>query len=261
MFEEGLKVLFNKKITSDTYCLGLEAPEIARTAKSGQFVMMRTGSGYDPLLRRPFSIAGITGDTVHILYRVVGKGTAIMAGILEGHVLDVLGPLGKGFVADEREGKCLLVGGGIGVAPLYFLCSTLEGKDVEFLMGFRTSQESFVYEPLAGKGFRVSVATDDGSEGYPGPVTGLLERFLEGTKGGSVSVFACGPKAMLRRIAALCRSSKIPCQVSLETTMGCGLGACLGCAVEASSRERKRYLYACKDGPVFSADSIDWTAF
>ncbi|MBW2137987.1 MAG: dihydroorotate dehydrogenase electron transfer subunit [Deltaproteobacteria bacterium] len=231
MFEERLKVLFNKKIASDTYCLGLEAPKIAGTAKPGQFVMVRIRPGYDPLLRRPFSVAGVTGDTVHILYRVVGKGTAIMVDIHEGHVLDVLGPLGKGFVTDKQGGKCLLVGGGIGVAPLYFLASTLEGKDVEFLMGFRTSQDFFVYEPLAGKGFRVSVATDDGSKGYTGPVTGLLETSLERTEAAPVSVFACGPKAMLRRIAALCKSSKIPCQVSLETTMGCGLGACLGCAV------------------------------
>jgi len=139
--------------------------------------------------------------------------------------------------------------------------STLEGKDVEFLMGFRTSQDFFVYEPLAGKGFRVSVATDDGSKGYTGPVTGLLETSLERTEAAPVSVFACGPKAMLRRIAALCKSSKIPCQVSLETTMGCGLGACLGCAVQASFRERERYLYACKDGPVFFAESIDWSVF
>jgi len=263
MFEERLEILFNKNIAAETYCLGLKGPKIAKAAKAGQFLMIRVSSGNAPLLRRPFSIAGIMGDTIHLIYRVVGKGTALLADTSEGRKLSVLGPLGKGFFTDMPRDRYLLVAGGIGVAPLYFLGKILEGEgaDVEFMMGFRSSAEAFVYQPLVGRGLKISVATDDGSRGCAGPVTGLLEQYLDDMMDKSVAVFACGPKPMLRQVARMCMERRIACQASLETHMGCGFGACLGCAVKTPAGEQTQYLYACKDGPVFPVELIDWNDY
>ncbi|MBW1998329.1 MAG: dihydroorotate dehydrogenase electron transfer subunit [Deltaproteobacteria bacterium] len=261
IFEERLEILFNRKVAAETYCLGLKGPEIARAARAGQFLMIKVAPGNAPLLRRPFSIAGIVDDTVHLIYRVVGKGTALLAETGEGRKLSVLGPLGKGFFTDMPGHRYLLVAGGIGVAPLYFLSRALEGADVEFMMGFRSSAETFVYEPLLGSGLKITLATDDGSRGYAGPVTGLLEQYFDAVVDKPVAVFTCGPKPMLRQVARMCMDRRIACQASLETYMGCGLGACLGCAVKTPAGEQDQYLYACKDGPVFSVELIDWNDY
>ncbi|MFC1533898.1 dihydroorotate dehydrogenase electron transfer subunit [Thermodesulfobacteriota bacterium] len=262
MVEQEIKVIFNKRITADTFLMGFSSSEIATESKPGQFVMIRVKTGIDPFLRRPFSICGIgEDDLVYVLYRVIGRGTAIMAETGEGERLSIIGPLGKGFKIPESDNKVLLVSGGIGVAPLFFLAQVMKARDIEFLMGFGSSEEIIDIDRIYDLSIGTSIATDDGTKGYSGMVTDLLDEYLNHhqVRMDSFSLIACGPLAMLKRVASMALYRKIPCQVSLEAVMACGLGACQGCAVRGSARERQiSYYHVCKDGPVFPAHTINW---
>jgi dihydroorotate dehydrogenase electron transfer subunit len=260
MFELLTEVLSNKRLTHDTWLMALRSAEIARSARPGQFVMIRVSPGLDPLLRRPFSITGVQEDCFLVLYRVVGKGTTLMTELVQGEKVRVLGPLGKGFALPEESSSPLLVGGGIGMAPLVFLAQFQMKKDLMFLSGFRSSMDILSPQAITGKETGLLVATDDGTQGHHGPVTGLLEKILLESKG-SVALYTCGPKPMLRKVAEMAMARGIPCQVSLEANMACGLGACQGCAAKASAASGKTYVYVCQEGPVFDANDIDWEGF
>jgi dihydroorotate dehydrogenase electron transfer subunit len=257
MFELLVEIVSNRQITEDVWLLALRSAEIAQAAEPGQFVMIRVRSGLDPLLRRPFSICGVRGDLFLVLYRVVGKGTGLMAGLREGEKVQVLGPLGKGFAVPEKNFSPLLIGGGIGTAPLIFLAQLQGKKDLTFMTGFRSAKDVLSPQAITGKNTVVLVATDDGSQGHHGPVTDLLEKVLQ-EKQGEKAVYACGPKPMLRKVVEMSVGRGIPCQVSLEANMACGLGACQGCAAKASAASGRSYVYVCKEGPVFEAKDIDW---
>ena len=257
MFELLAEIVSNRRITENTWLMDLRAAEIAQTAKPGQFVMIRIKTGLDPFLRRPFSICGVEEDRFLVLYRVVGKGTSLMRGLKQGESLWVLGPLGKGFVEPEQDTNRILVGGGIGIAPLVFLSQFHREKEVIFVMGFRSAKDILFPQKITGEGRACGVATDDGTQGHRGPVTDLLEeRLRDNSK--RILVCACGPKPMLRKVAEMTLALKIPCQVSLEARMACGLGACQGCAVKASAKSGRSYVHVCKEGPVFEAEAIDW---
>jgi len=257
MFELLTEMVSNQRVTDDTWLMGLRSAEIAKAAKPGQFVMIRVRPGPDPLLRRPFSICGVRDDLFLVLYRVVGKGTNLMTGLREGERMWVLGPLGKGFAVPEKSTSRLLVGGGIGIAPLFFLGQFHREKKVTFMMGFRSAKDIVSPERITGEDTSFLVATDDGTKGHPGPVTDLLEKLLSKNPG-EVAIYACGPKPMLSKVAEMTMAQRIPCQVSLEANMACGLGACQGCAVKASANSGRSYFHVCKEGPVFEAREIDW---
>ena len=260
MIEQNAKVRFNKKVSREIYLMGLESPEIAAEARPGHFVMIRVREGTDPLLRRPFSICGTERDRlIHILYRVVGPGTSIMSAVRKGNTLSVLGPLGNGFELPHPGETPLLVAGGMGIAPIIFLCGVVGQDDALFMAGFRTAADMVDFEVCGLSGFPVSIATDDGTAGHSGFVTDLLERHLDNAKKNNPSVFACGPPPMLKKVAAVIRDRGIPGQVSLEAYMACGVGACQGCAVKAASTEKQVYLSVCEQGPVFRAASLDWS--
>ena len=261
MIDRYTEIVFNRPVTHDTWIMGFRSPELAANTKPGQFVMIQVRPGIDPLLRRPFSVCGIDEESFMVLYRVVGKGTQIMTSIQPGETLRVLGPLGKGFLAPDKDSLPVLVAGGIGVAPLFFLAQSLGARNVAFLMGFRTAQEIINPDYFKGPNCSVSIATDDGTEGHSGFVTELLPSILEGNKGLSVRLFACGPKPMLKKVAEKAMILGIPCQVSLESAMACGFGVCQGCAVKASPEGSPTYHYVCQNGPVFNAESIDWSRF
>ena len=262
MIEQYAEIAFNDQINENTWLMGLRSSEIAKSAKPGQFVMIRVRSSSDPLLRRPFSICGVKKDLFLVLYRVVGQGTAIMAQAGEGDELSVLGPLGKGFRLPKKDQEPVLVAGGIGVAPLAFLAQSMKAKAFPFFMGFGSAGEIIDLEHLSGSRMEISIATDDGTAGHAGPVTDLLETFLKSkkAKGKNLSLCTCGPKPMLKRIAEMAEHHKVLCQFSLEANMACGLGACQGCAVRASSNEKNPYVLVCRDGPVFPVHAIDWEA-
>lgn len=260
MFELLNEIVSNQPVTHDTWLMALRSAEIARAAKPGQFVMIRVKPGLDPLLRRPFSICAVKDDLFLVLYRVVGKGTSLMTQLTQGERLWVLGPLGKSFAVPEKAFTGLLVGGGIGIAPLLFLRQFHGEKKAALMMGFRSAKDIISPQRITGEDRSCVVATDDGTKGHHGPVTDLLEERLR-EKAGDVAVYACGPKPMLKRVAERTMALRIPCQVSLEAHMACGLGACQGCAVKASASSTRVYFSVCKEGPVFEAEDIDWEGF
>lgn len=251
-----------EKITDDIIRLTVIAPDIANAAVPGQFVMVRLGKELDPLLRRPFSIHRVGNNgSLQILFKVVGKGTRLLSSMTKGQLLDIVGPLGKGFKVGK--GAKYIVGGGMGIAPLLFLAQSLLKKDspsdITIMLGARTKSE---IEKLANdfteRGLTVHVATDDGSYGHHGFVTDFLLQELD-QKGNGVTVLSCGPRPMLKKVAMICKEDNVECQVSLETMMACGIAACLGCAMKkATPKKELSYVHVCKDGPVFNVGDIAW---
>lgn len=257
-YQQKAEVVSTEKLTGDIYRFTVKAPDIAADARPGQFVMVRAGDGLDPLLRRPFSIHQVAeGGLVQILFKVIGKGTQAIAGLKVGQHMDVLGPLGRGFVHNTIQ-EHYLVGGGIGVAPLLFLAKQLLKKNepsaIRVLLGAGTKIEiSTLADDFENMGLGVQVSTEDGSLGKPGLVTDLMVPLQNENK---VMVYTCGPYPMLRAVAGVSSDKGWACQVSLETIMACGLGACLGCAVLRA--DMNGYVHVCKDGPVFDADDVAW---
>jgi dihydroorotate dehydrogenase electron transfer subunit len=259
MIERNTEIVFNKQVAQGTFLMALHSREMAAEAKPGQFVMIQVRSGLDPLLRRPFSICGVRGDDLYlILYRVVGKGTVILSGAEEGDRLNVLGPLGRGFDLTRDDRKACLVAGGIGVAPLLFLAQALGPEEMVFLAGYRTAAEIVSLTEFGLSGAPLTLSTEDGTAGLRGLVTDLLQAHWGDGTSRMAKVFTCGPLPMLKRVAAMALEHKAECQVSLESFMACGIGACLGCAVNAERRAERAYFHVCKDGPVFRAESLDW---
>lgn len=241
------------------------APSLAALAQPGQFLHIRCSEGNDPLLRRPISIHAVDRDRgrVSILFQVVGRGTALLARQKTG-LLDVMGPLGRGFTTGNHDfngtGSIAVVGGGIGAAPLFFLLQELarcsDPARVKVLLGARSADQILVKEEIENMGFFTELATDDGSAGYRGPVTELLLRRLpEGVS----YIYACGPAPMLKAVCALLGEAGIPGEVSLEERMACGVGACLSCACQVKAEGGgTHYRRACVDGPVFPAGEVVW---
>ena len=236
------EIINNVCVADDIYRLTVRA---AIEGKPGQFIQVRLPSD-EFTLRRPFGIASINADQLTMFYRVVGHGTNYLASLQSGKVINLLGALGNGF--NLTEGKVLLVGGGLGLAPLIFAAS--ESK-ADVLIGGKNAAEANLwqseFESLVDELF---IATDDGSAGFHGFVTELLPEVLSKNK--YKTILTCGPEIMMRRVAAFAKDSGISCQVSLEKRMGCGLGACLSCSIDTINGRQK----ICKDGPVFNADDV-----
>lgn len=256
-FQEKSTVKNREELTPEVIRLTLRAPRISAAALPGQFVMVRVGEGLDPLLRRPFSIHRVHADsTLSLLFKVVGKGTRLLAGISPGATVNLIGPLGKGFNLHPRGSFCM-IGGGMGIAPLYFLAQKFRqagyGKNNQpVLLGAQTQAELLLLgEEFRELGYSVLTATDDGSLGHQGFVTELLDEILLQVQ----QVYVCGPMPMMRIVALKCRDAGVACQVSLEAHMACGLGACLGCTFPASGGG---YIHVCKDGPVLLAEEVTW---
>jgi len=259
MIDRDIEIAFNTQVSADSYLMGLKAPEIVSAATPGQFVMIRVGPALEPLLRRPFSIGGtLQGELLLILYKVVGRGTALMATAEKGDHLTVLGPLGRRFSLPQPGKTPILAAGGIGIAPLMFLAQTLSVSKPLFLAGYRRKAEKIPLDKFGLTDENFLIATDDGSAGHHGFVTDLLETHIRQLNNASACVYACGPAAMLKKVAALTLANQIPCQLSLEANMACGLGACQGCAVKSSVPDPITYYLVCTDGPIFPARAIDW---
>ncbi|MCD7829584.1 MAG: dihydroorotate dehydrogenase electron transfer subunit [Clostridiales bacterium] len=243
------RIIRAEQLTPDIFSFLLEAGEMARSARPGQFVNIACGEGH--LLRRPISICDAEGDTLRVVFQVRGEGTAWLAKQPEGAALDVLGPLGHGFAYPET-GKVLVVGGGIGVPPMLCAAKAAPGGAAAAL-GFRNQQAVILLEDFQQADCPVRVASDDGSVGYHGFVDALVRQYLEEDKT-IRAVFACGPKPMLKNVYKTAKDFGVSCQVSMEERMGCGVGACLVCACSVGGS----YKHVCKDGPVFPAEEVDW---
>ncbi len=253
MIQERAPIKAVKEIASNIFQLSFLSSSISRSALPGQFVNVKAEESVVPLLRRPFSIFSVEGETVSIIFNVVGLGTKLLSQKRAGEILDVLGPLGKGVFPfnDEKFDTALLVAGGLGVAAFPFLNSRLHAsKKVISFLGARTS--SFVVR----KGLaNIHVATDDGSEGFHGTVVDMLKNFMNENTVLHPRIYSCGPMPMMRTLAKYSREKNVPCYAALECEMACGIGLCQGCPVEAASGGRK-YKLVCKDGPVFDVREI-----
>jgi dihydroorotate dehydrogenase electron transfer subunit len=264
-------ILSNLEISPGYWRMRILAPGFAAVAKPGQFVMLRPELALPTLLRRPFGIfrtgclppecAGLPArEYLEILYKVVGQGTRILSELHAGDRVELLGPLGQGFAINDNTCEKLLVGGGIGLVPLFLLADELirRGHHVRLLMGGRTRDDILAVTEFERLGVETYVSTDDGSLGEEGLVTRVLERKL--AKYPCAEVYVCGPMPMLAAVEQICRTRQVPLQVSLEAHMACGVGACLGCVVKGAghSEERPNYLCTCKEGPVFAAGQLDW---
>jgi dihydroorotate dehydrogenase electron transfer subunit len=235
--------------------LTLRAAKLARQAKPGQFVEVRiTGEGA-PFWRRPFSICRADRETIGLFVKAVGPGTRLLARAQAGEALDVVGPLGHGFTLAGRADR-ILVGGGYGGAPLLFLAERLRaaGRRVEVLLGGRCEEDLLLRRTLKLAGARTACTTEDGSFGTRGRVTDLLERRLQAASRQALRIAACGPRPMLAAVAKLAAKYGIAAEVSLEESMACGLGVCHGCVQKVGGEYRR----VCKDGPVFTAQDVDW---
>lgn len=264
-------ILSNQEISPAYYRMRIFTPGFGETARPGQFVMFRVQGAGAPLLRRPFGIFRIgflppdcvgqsAKEYLEILYKVVGAGTGMMSELHAGDRVEVLGPLGQGFDSGVLGVEKILVGGGIGLVPLYMLAGELLcGNSVRLLMGGRSRDDILAVTEFERLGVQTYVSTDDGSLGEEGLVTQVLQRKLD--KYPRAEVFACGPMPMLEAVYRICASRGVPLQVSLEALMACGVGACLGCVVKGvgHSEENPRYLCSCKEGPVFRAEQLDWS--
>lgn len=255
--QEKTKIIRIERLTSDILRFTLAAPNIVSVATPGQFVMVRTGETNDPLLRRPFSISQVSSDGhFQILFKVVGRGTDLLSHCREGEWLSVLGPLGSGYRIDTSRPACL-VGGGMGIAPLLFLGKRMLQDIAQqrplVVLGARNREE---LEPLIGDfadlGLKVHAATDDGSLGHHGLLTDVLKSLDLGPE---CMTYVCGPKPMMAAVHLFCRSKSYGCQVSIETSMACGMGACLGCIVPL---QKGGYGHSCSDGPVFDSEELLW---
>jgi dihydroorotate dehydrogenase electron transfer subunit len=249
-------IVQNRSISSDVTIITLECPEIAAHAKPGNFVNVKVSDTTQPLLRRPFSIHNVRGTLIDIMIKSIGCGTAILSNSSVGSRIMVMGPLGNNFTTtDPNVDTAILVSGGIGTAPMLFLESTLlaEGKKVIHLIGGR-SQNDLLAPGLTN----VRLATDDGSSGFHGNVVELLKRELPLLEtGGRLKVFACGPNPMLKALAGFCREHNLPCEVSLESVMGCGIGICYGCSVEINDPDGNvKSILLCREGPVIDAERL-----
>lgn len=254
-------VTANERIMPQTHVLDLASPGLAKSARPGQFVHIRCGPTWDPILRRPMSIFKIRPDGISVMVRAVGEGSAIIANSPVDGVLDVLGPLGKPFTVDPSVRRLAMVGGGYGVAPLVALAVEALGKgcEVVLMVGAATADYVFPADELPTD-VEYAIATDDGSLGHKGFVTELLPRYLDWCD----AVYACGPRPMLEAVARTTRPARYgvagamrsekPVQLSMEQHMGCAMGVCLGCVVMT----RKGYQRVCRDGPVFPADTLVW---
>jgi len=244
------EIITNKKIAKDHYTLLFKAPGVAKKTKPGQFFNIRITDSYKPFLRRPFGAYKIGKDKIEILYKIVGEATTLLSKRKPKEVLNIIGPLGNGFT--PKPGA-ILVAGGHGVAPLCALALAIGGKSgLEVYIGARQAAHVVCEAYFKKLGAKVYVATEDGSKGQKGLVTKLLENKIKNKK--NSTIYACGPKPMLKEIARLSKLHKVSCQVSLEEYMACGVGTCLGCAVKT----KKGYKMVCKDGPVFDAKEIVW---
>ncbi|MDX2493348.1 MAG: dihydroorotate dehydrogenase electron transfer subunit [Desulfuromusa sp.] len=264
-------VLSNQEISPGYFRMKILAPGYSQSSKPGQFVMFRVQRSLPPLLRRPFGIFRVgfmpadcegmpAKEFIELIYKVVGSGTEIMQRLHHGDPVELLGPLGEGFDLGDPDEEKILVGGGIGLVPLYPLAEKLvENSRVRLLMGGRTRDDIIVVTEFERLGVGTYVSTEDGSLGEEGLVTRVLERKLD--KYPKSTVYACGPMPMIEAVQKICHERGTPLQVSLEALMACGVGACLGCVVKGAGHTevKPRYLCTCTSGPVFNAEELDWS--
>ena len=251
------EIIHQRKITKNILHTRISAPEIARQAKPGQFVHIRIQKGIDPLLRRPISLHRISEKSgeIELLYRVVGHGTRLLSEKAAGARIDLMGPLGHGFDLTGSFSHALIVAGGMGGAPVFFLIDELLKlkKQVTLLWGVRDGQEIFHENEFQNRGVHLQLATEDASKGHCGQVTDLLSDYMHQHPMNDLRGFVCGPECMITEVQKIVKNNKSSWQVSMERIMACAVGVCLGCAIRTRSHGIQM---VCQHGPVFDLKEI-----
>ena len=261
LVNETARILSNEFAGPRLHLMTLEAPQIAASIEPGQFVHMKVPRMEAHILRRPFSVYArdVDAGTIDVLYQVVGFGTDHMTGLAAGEECELIGPVGATW-NPPAEGRCLLVGGGVGAAPLFMLCERIAASEasVDVVLGAQTKDALVCSERYAALlGGESRCATDDGTYGRAGFCTSLVEEALataaaEGSPYDYVAV--CGPEPLMKIVAGLAADAGVRCEVSMEKRMACGIGACLSCVVDTVDGKKR----ACVDGPVFDARKVVW---
>jgi dihydroorotate dehydrogenase electron transfer subunit len=248
------KITDNTLLNNKTFLLTVQPLEPVIEPAPGQFYMIETGDSYDPLLKRPFSYVKKNAEWIQFLYAVRGKGTSLMKTFKSGRIINIIGPLGNGYPKPQAAQIPLLIAGGTGVASIFSLCSELPEKYVVY--GAQCKGDLLLLDELQQLNDQLIVCTNDCSFGNEGMVDKTLNDFLDthASDAASYVIYACGPKPMLEAVAKIAAEKKIKGYVSLEEKMGCGFGACLGCAVKTT----KGYKRVCKEGPIFPLEEIVW---
>lgn len=238
------EILLNQPVAPKIFKLVVDAPDLTANSRAGQFVQVKIADEFT--LRRPLGIAGNLDGKITIFYRAVGRGTEILSKKRVGDDLNILGALGNGF--STPNGKILLVGGGMGLAPL--LCVAQNFNSDVLIAGRNADEVIFWQKEFQNHAENIFIATDDGSIGKKGFATDLLPEILAANN--YSAIYTCGPEIMMKNVAKIALSNKIPCEVSFEKRMACGLGACLSCSIDTVNGRKK----VCKDGPVFDANLV-----
>lgn len=259
--QEFAIVQSNKLISETMWEAILESPEIAESAMPGQFVNILPSKDWDHIMRRPMSIGGTDGNSIKVLYKVIGPGTELMSNWKKGDTVDLIGPLGNQWEINQEK-QSLLIAGGVGVVPLLFLQLELNMQSIshQFIMGARTKSDHFLqHNPESG----IWLTTDDGSMGISGNVISALEEIEKNTHSDKIKIYTCGPSVMLESVRNYAlKNNNIECEIALECIMACGIGICQGCAVEMiytnsnTDTYRDRFKLVCIDGPIYKAESL-----
>ena len=288
MLEQTVQIVSNERDTDAYFRLVVRAPEIAPLIQPGQFAHVRVPSLKDALLRRPFSIFQVSGDTFSLLYKTVGKGTDALARMGSGEELSVIAPLGHGFTVPKRGGETpLLVAGGYGMAAMYLLAQRSPQRGIVFVGGRRRA-DILCEKEFAALGWDVRVTTEDGSHGKKGLVTeplqtelrrrrdneGQIKKSESGKRkaessqrlltsaptGQKTKIYACGPTGMLKAVGKIADEFKVPAELSMDEHMCCGVGVCLTCVIKVKSGDNWEFQRTCTEGPVFDSHQVVWEA-
>jgi len=258
IFQENARVIYTREIAENTFETMLYSPKISNCSKPGQFINILPSFNWDAMMRRPMSIASQSDDNISIIYKIVGNGTKLMQAWGVGQIVDIIGPLGN-FWTEYRDYDPILIGGGVGIAPIINLKNYLDKLNIksELIMGARTKSEHFLsHNPKKNQ----YMSTDDGSLGVEGTVIDVLKLINEDMN--CKKIFACGPSGMMESVKTFSLDNNIVCDLAIETIMACGVGICQGCTVELNKVDnnknsyRKKYALACIDGPIFNAKDI-----
>ena len=260
MLEQTVQIVSNERDTDSYFRLVLRAPQIAPLIQPGQFAHVRVTPLKDALLRRPFSIFQVAGDTFSILYKTVGKGTDALARMRAGEEVSVIAPLGHGFTVPKPGGETpLLVAGGYGMAAMYLLAQRSPQKGLVFVGG-RKRVDILCEKEFVALGWDVRVTTEDGSHGEKGLVTQPLLAEVRSQKSEirNYKLFACGPTGMLKAVGKIATDFNVPAELSMDEHMCCGVGVCLTCVIPVKSGDGWEYQRTCTEGPVFDSRQIVW---
>lgn len=258
-FQESASVKSSEEIAHNTFEVFFNSPQISGAIRPGQFINILPSSSWDMVMRRPMSVSGVDGSTIGIIFKAVGPGTNLMRDWEIGNTVELIGPLGNSWQVSAKTP--VLIGGGVGIAPTWYLHNELKAINREhyLIMGSRIENEHFIEHSPENK---LLMCTDDGSFGIQGNVLAGLDQIRNQVDLNDVKLFVCGPAPMMEAVREVAVAENIECEIALETVMACGFGICQGCTMEYVSDEagadtyRSKFGLVCMDGPVFKADEI-----